>query len=90
MPQERCCPVAKRGREWAAVGRAGQKERQGRGRRGERPGEGCNQGGAGCKGRNLRAPVRAQGAGRACPTPAASDHVFRATARRHRQCWGSL
>lgn len=29
----------------------------------------CNQGGAGGKGRNPPAPARAQGAGRACPTP---------------------
>lgn len=29
----------------------------------------CNQGGAGGKARNPRAPARAQGAGRACPTP---------------------
>lgn len=29
----------------------------------------CNHGGAGGKGRNPRAPARAQGAGPACPTP---------------------
>lgn len=29
----------------------------------------CNQGGGGGKGRNPQAPARAQGAGRACPTP---------------------
>ena len=88
---QRCPAADAKGMGWAAVGQAGQKGRQGRGRQGQRPGErSCNQGGAGGKGRNLRAPARAQGAGRACPTLAASDHVFRATARRHRQCWGSL
>lgn len=86
MPRERCWAMAKRGWEWAAA-RSGWSE----GMPGERPGEqSCNQGGAGGKGRNPRAPARVRGAGRACPTPAASDHVFRATARQHRQCWGSL
>lgn len=38
MPQERCYPAAKRGREWAAVGPAGQKEA--RGEEGEERGPG--------------------------------------------------